>query len=77
MPYKMQHIYHCMRGDDWLRNYQYEDGIKKALNGVGKRVNYSNDLELSFEIAKSYFKNFDNEFELFYSYIKEKISIFL
>ena len=28
----MQHIYHCMRRDDWLRNYQYEDGIKKALN---------------------------------------------
>ena len=73
----MQHIYHCMRRDDWLRNYQYEDGIKKALNSVGKRINYSNDLELSFEIAKSYFKNFDNEFELFYSYIKEKISIFL
>lgn len=77
MPYKIQHIYHYMRRDDWLRNYQYEDGIKKALNGVGKRINYSNDLELSFEIAKSYFKNFDNEFELFYSYIKEKISIFL
>ena len=77
MPCKIQYIYYYMRRDDWLRNYQYEDGIKKALNGVGKRINYSNDLELSFEIAKSYFKNFDNEFELFYSNIKEKISIFL
>ena len=77
MPCKIQYIYYYMRRDDWLRNYQYEDGIKKALNGVRKRINYSNDLELSFEIAKSYFKNFDNEFELFYSNIKEKISIFL
>ena len=46
-------MYQYMRRDDWLRNYQYEDGIKKSFKWCSKRVNYSNNLELSFEIAKS------------------------
>ena len=70
-------MYEYMRRDDWLRNYQYEEGIKKALNGIGKRINYSNNLELSFEIAKSSMKFYDKEFELFYHDIKEKTSIFV
>ena len=65
MPDPVKYMYQYMRRDDWLRNYQYEEGIKKALNGIGKRINYSNNLELSFEIAKSLMKSYDKEFELF------------
>ena len=28
-------MYQYMKKDDWLTNYQYE-GVKKALNGIGK-----------------------------------------
>ena len=77
MPDPVKYMYQYMRRDDWLRNYQYEEGIKKALNGIGKRINYSNNLELSFEIAKSSMKFYDKEFELFYHDIKEKTSIFV
>lgn len=77
MPDPVKYMYQYMRRDDWLRNYQYEEGIKKVLNGIGKRINYSNNLELSFEIAKSSMKCYDKEFELFYHDIKEKTSIFV
>ena len=77
MPDPVKYMYQYMRRDDWLRNYQYEEGIKKALNGIGKRIYYSKNLELSFEIAKSSMKSYDKEFELFYHDIKEKTSIFV
>ena len=36
MPPKIRFMYGYMKRDDWLTNYQYEDGIKRALKGIGK-----------------------------------------
>ena len=44
---------------------------------MGKRINYSKNLELSFEIYKNSSLDFEKEFELFYKEIKEKTSSFL
>ena len=32
--------------DDWLSNYQHEWGIKRALNGIGRRIGYSKTVYL-------------------------------
>jgi len=77
MPPRIREMYHYMRRDDWLNNYQHEKGIKRALHGIGKRINYSDNLESSFEILENSMKSFDEEFEIFYSQIKEKTSFFL
>ena len=77
MPPKIREMYHYMRRDDWLNNYQHKMGIKRALHGIGKRINYSDNLESSFEILENSMKSFDEEFEIFYSQIKEKTSFFL
>ena len=77
MPPKIREMYHFMRRDDWLNNYQHKMGIKRALHGIGKRINYSDNLESSFEILENSMKSFDEEFEIFYSQIKEKTSFFL
>lgn len=77
MPPKIREMYHYMRRDDWLNNYQHKTGIKRALHGIGKRINYSDNLESSFEILENSMKSFDEEFEIFYSQIKEKTSFFL
>ena len=76
MPEKIKHLYKYMRRDDWLNNYQYESGIKNILNRMGKRINYSKNLDLSFEIYKSSISDYEKEFELFYNMIKEKTSSF-
>ena len=65
-----------MRRDDWLNNYQYESGIKNILNRMGKRINYSKNLDLSFEIYKNSISDYEKEFEIFYNEIKEKTSSF-
>ena len=76
MPENIRYMYGYMKKDDWLNNYKYEIGIKKALHGIGKRINYSNDLEKSFEILNASILEFELEFELFFNEIKEKTSSF-
>ena len=77
MPEKINHLYRYMRRDDWLNNYQHEEGIRKILKNMGKRINYSKNLALCFEIYKNSSLDFEKEFELFYKEIKEKTSSFL
>lgn len=77
MPEKIKHLYKYMRRDDWLNNYQYEEEMRKILKRMGKRINYSKNLELSFEIYKKSSSDYEKEFELFYNEIKEKTSSFL
>jgi acyl carrier protein phosphodiesterase len=76
MPDKIKHLYIYMRRDDWLNNYQYESGIKNILKRMGKRINYSKNLDLSFEIYKNSISDYKKEFEIFYNEIKEKTSSF-
>ena len=76
MPKNIRYMYGYMKKDDWLNNYKHEIGIKRALNGIGKRINYSNDLEKSFEILNASILDFELEFELFFDEIKEKTSSF-
>ena len=77
MPEKIKHLYKYMRRDDWLNNYQYEEGMRKILMRMGKRINFSKNLELSFDIYKNSSLDYKKEFELFYNEIKEKTSSFL
>ena len=76
MPESIYYMYQYMKKDDWLTNYQYKYGIKKALNGIGKRINYSDNLESSFDILEALIFDFEKEFEMFYNEIKEQTSSF-
>ena len=76
MPKSILYMYQYMKKDDWLTNYQYKHGIKKALNGIGKRIKYSDNLENCFDILESSIFDFEKEFEMFYDEIKEHTSSF-
>ena len=76
MPEKIKQLYKYMRRDDWLNNYQYEEEMRKILKRMGKRINYSKNLDLSFEIYKNSISDYEKEFEIFYNEIKEKTSSF-
>ena len=77
MPENVKYMYSYMRRDDWLLNYQTISGIKMALNGIGVRTNYSNNLSNAFDLVEKDMDNFNNEFELFYKQIKTEVSTFL
>ncbi len=73
MPPKIRFMYGYMKRDNWLSNYQYEKGIKRALNGIGRRINYSNNLESSFEIVKQNMNSYLEEFNKFFQAIQNEI----
>ena len=77
MPVNIKYMYSYMRKDDWLLNYQTISGIKMALNGIGVRTKYSNNLSNAFDLVEKDMDNFNNEFELFYKQIKTEVSTFL
>ena len=77
MPEKIKFMYTYMKRDNWLLNYKYDWGVKKALWGIGKRINYSNNLDQSFNVVIDNLEDFKNEFQLFYSEIQMKVSSFM
>ena len=76
MPDQVKFMYGYMKRDDWLSNYQHEWGIKRALNGVGRRIGYSNNLEYSFSLVSSNRKKFMEEFESFFHDIKKELGYY-
>ena len=74
MPDRIKFMYGYMKRDDWLLNYQHEWGIKRALNGIGRRIGYSNQLEHSFSLVSNNRKKFMEEFETFFHDIKNEVN---
>lgn len=73
MPPKIRFMYGYMKRDDWLTNYQSEDGIKRALKGIGRRIGYSKDLDSSFKIVKKNKDKYMEEFNKFFHAIKNEV----
>jgi len=73
MPPKIRFMYGYMKRDDWLTNYQSEDGIKRALKGIGRRIGYSNNLDGSFEIVKNNKNSYMEEFNEFFHAIQKEV----
>lgn len=77
MPENVRFMYGYMKRDNWLLNYQYESGIKRALNGIGRRMKYSNNLAQSFQVVKTNLDTYNLEFKLFFEEIKVETSSFM
>jgi acyl carrier protein phosphodiesterase len=77
MPENLRFMYGYMKRDNWLLNYKYESGIKRALNGIGRRMKYSNNLEQSFQVVKTNLDTYNLEFKLFFEEIKVETSSFM
>ncbi len=45
MPEKAHFMLHYMSLQDWLFNYQYAEGIKRALNGLSRRAIFESRME--------------------------------
>jgi acyl carrier protein phosphodiesterase len=50
LPERMQHTLKYMEMHDWLSGYAHEDGIKRSLNGLSRRVSGGEKLNLAAEM---------------------------
>jgi len=50
MPAKFQQMFPYMRAQDWLYNYQFDEGIKNSFGGLVRRAAYLTESEIAFRI---------------------------
>ena len=62
MPYMIQ--------GNWLVNYGTTEGIHRALSGMSTRTPYDSKMDEAIHDLEKYFKEFDNEFTLFFPQLK-------
>jgi len=66
LPLKSQIRLSFMAKSNWLYNYRNINGINKALTGLSKRSNYSNNMAKGYVILKEKEKILSEDFKLFF-----------
>lgn len=61
-PVPFSRMFPYMRSQDWLYNYQYDEGIEKSFGGVARRARYIDETHTAFSI----FLQHKNEMQLCY-----------
>lgn len=70
LPKKVVRMLPYMIKYDWLYNYQYFDGIERVMHGMANRSNFNSKMEESVVELKKYHKEFEGEFEEFFTELK-------
>ena len=65
-----------MSRDNWLYNYQFIEGIDRALTGMSKRTNYENRMDEASTALKKHYSEFEREFNLFFPDLKAHVHNF-
>ena len=66
LPLKSQMRLPFMAKSNWLYSYRKVEGINKALSGLAKRSNYTNNMSEAYVILKEREKELQEDFNLFF-----------
>jgi acyl carrier protein phosphodiesterase len=67
LPEKTRFMLPYMKKNNWLFNYQYIEGIKQAMNGMGRRASFANNMaEADVELTRNYIA-YEKEFDAFFA----------
>jgi acyl carrier protein phosphodiesterase len=70
IPSAAQHMLSQMSIDDWLYNYQFIEGIDRALTGMSKRTKFDSGMETASQELKENYMEYDNEFVEFFPHLQ-------
>lgn len=65
-----------MSKDNWLYNYQFIEGIDRALTGMSRRTKYENKMDEASLTLKEHYQDFKREFDLFFPELQQHVSNF-
>ena len=66
IPKSVNHMLVYMRSGNWLYNYQFLEGINKALTGMSKRTKFQSKMEHATQSLEEHYEAFEKEFHLFF-----------
>jgi acyl carrier protein phosphodiesterase len=77
IPKGVIHMLSFMSKDDWLYNYQFIEGINKALTGMSRRTKFESKMEEASESLKEHYEELSNEFQQFFPELENHVKQFL
>ena len=77
MPQRMIPVYEHMRTHDWFNRYKTKEGTALSLMQIGKRMGFGENVGTSIKEFEKDEALFIQEFNLFFSEIKEHSKLFL
>ena len=70
-PQKFAAMFPYMSTQNWLYNYQYDWGIQKSFQGLGRRAAYLPETEMAFEIFLNNKALLQEQYNLFFPSVKK------
>lgn len=76
IPKNVIHMLGFMSRDNWLYQYQFIEGIDRALTGMSKRTKYENKMDEASKSLKEHYAEFEQEFNQFFPELQHHVSNF-
>ena len=71
LPARFQRMLPYMKTQNWLYNYQFNDGLEKSLDGVAHRALYLHESAIAFSIFNDHYIALKNCYEAFFPALKK------
>lgn len=76
LPKGVIHMLSFMSRDNWLYNYQFIEGIDRALTGMSRRTRFESKMEEASQTLKDHYEAFKDEFYRFFPDLEEHVKNF-
>ncbi len=76
IPQAVNHMLVYMSKKNWLYNYQFIDGIDRALTGMSKRTKFNSKMEVAAISLKKNYTEFEDEFQQFFPDLQKHAQTF-
>lgn len=76
IPKGVTHMLGFMSRDNWLYNYQFIEGIDRALTGMSRRTKYENKMDEASKALEENYHDFHNEFDQFFPELQSHVTNF-
>jgi acyl carrier protein phosphodiesterase len=77
LPERTTHMLYYMKNSNWLFNYQYIEGIDRALKGMSGRTPYPSKMDKATLDLKQHYHLFEAEFLSFFPKLKSESEKFI
>ncbi|MEO9871748.1 acyl carrier protein phosphodiesterase [Ekhidna sp.] len=76
IPKGVVNMLRYMKEGNWLFNYQFIEGIDKALTGMSRRTKFESKMEHASVALEENYNEFENEFLLFFPHLQKHVANF-
>ena len=74
IPQAVNNMLVYMSETDWLYNYQFLEGIDRALTGMSRRTKFESKMEVAAKSLEEHYDLYENEFRIFFPQLQSHVT---